>query len=74
MFPISFGVRPLRELVIDLRVEEEPHEVELEVMEQDIVDSSIGSWRRRNFFCMTTPIFWGFCCLSKLHISGFSMN
>ena len=49
MFPISFGVCPLQELVIDLRFEEKPHEVELEVMEQDIVDSSIGSWRWWNF-------------------------
>ena len=74
MFPISLGVCPLQELEIDVRVEEEPHDVGLEVIEQDIVDSSIGSWRRRNFSCMTTPILWGFCCLSKLHISGFPMN
>ena len=50
MFPISFGVCPSQELEIDLRVGEKPHDVELEVMELDIVDSSIGSWRRRNFF------------------------
>ena len=74
MFPISLGVCPSQELEIVLRVEEKPHDVVLEVIEQDVVDSSIGSWRRRNFSCMTTPIFWGFCCLSKLHISGFSMN
>ena len=60
MFPISFGVCPSQELEIDLRVGEKPHDVELEVMELDIVDSSIGSWRRRNFFCMTTPIFGDF--------------
>ena len=60
MFPISLGVCPSQELEIVLRVEEKPHDVELEVIELDIVDSSIGSWRRRNFFCMTTPIFGDF--------------
>ena len=49
MFPISFGVCPSQELEIDLCVGEKPHDVELGVMELDIVDSSIGSWRRRNF-------------------------
>ena len=47
MFPISFGVCPSQELEIDLCVEEKPHDVGLEVIEQDIVDSSIGGWRRR---------------------------
>ena len=50
MFPISLGVCPSQELEIVLRVEEKPHDVGLEVIEQDVVDSSIGSWRRRKIF------------------------